>query len=224
MVKEQKPFLVRAYDQGQDILITFDFHNRSEVVVTIDDSENSRVLNDAVDYDIIYKFNRGYVTLHLSNEIEVTDSSSIIVSRSLPQEQACSMTSGRKAPRPNLEVQLDRTVMMVQDMDFENRNALKLPLGDPAEPVLPLEADRAESMFYFEDVANGPISYAPYPASEVAASPYMKNLLTTTTLPDYRAALQLWDISYKSIANMQRVLDVVPGLDTLPIFTPFVAP
>lgn len=224
MIDVQKPFLVRVYDEGQDILITFDFNQRKEVAVFIDDVENAIRLSDSIDYDIIYKFGRGYVTLHLSDDYEVTEASSIIISRETPQEQAVSITSGRKTPRDNLEMQLDRTVMMVQDMAFENRNALRLPVGDPADPVLPLETDRVESLFWFEDVVGGPISYAVYPSGELPVSPYMKSLLNTATIDEYRSFLQLWDISYKSISNIQEVINAVPDFETIPIFTPFPIP
>lgn len=221
MIEEQKPFLVRNFDEGQDILITFDFNHREEISVVIDDAVTPITLNDPVDYDIIYKFGRGYVTLHIRDEIEISEPSSLIVSRTTPQTQALSVTSGMHAPRENLEIQLDRTVMMVQDMDYQNRNAMRLPIGDPADPVLPLESERVDSMFFFEDESGGPVSFTVYPTGEVGASPYMLDLLKTDSLAAYRGYLQLWDISYKSISNTQRVLNAIPGFDTLPIFTPF---
>lgn len=224
MVTEQKPFLLRAFDEGQDILITFDFHNRKEVVVYIDDSDNSVKLKDSLDYDIIYKFGRGYVTLHLSEGYDVNEETSLIVARETPQEQACSMNTGRTAPRPNLEIQLDRTVMMVQDMNFENRNALRLPVGDPADAVLPLESDRIDSVFTFSETIDSAVTYAVYPSGQMPISTYMQELLSATSTVEYRIKLQLWDISYKSIANMQQVINEVPDFETLPIFTPFPIP
>lgn len=224
MVEVQKPFLLRVYDDGQDILITFDFHNRAEVAVYIDDADASVRLTDSLDYDIIYKFGRGYVTLHISDDYEVTPETSVIVVRETPQDQACSITSGRTAPRPNLELQLDRIVMMVQDMSFENRNALRLPVGDPADAVLPLIEDRVDSVFAFAEDVNSSVTYAVYPSGQLPISSYMQELLSAETTVEYRSKLSLWDISYKSISNVQEVINAIPDFETIPIFTPFAIP
>lgn len=222
MISEQNPYTYFPYIEGGSYLIPFTFNEDDDITVTLAETSNSYVLKKPAQYSIEYKFGRGYVTLIPGIPVHYFGGDpSIIISRSVRVRQSLNMSASVQAPREGLEAQLDRITMMIQDLSYANRNALRIKIGDPASNMIDNPEDRDGKVMAFDDTAEAEIIFLDPPDDAAPVSAFMQALLETETIDEYRSALAIWDISYKSIANLQRWLNEIPPMETLALFEPY---
>ena len=87
---------------------------------------------------------------------QLTDSATVLLFRALPITQETDYQPFDPFPAETHEQALDKLTMLIQQSNSAILSAIRFPVGDDADPVLPIVTDRAGRSFGFD--ANGDIS------------------------------------------------------------------
>ena len=228
MLKEGTPYQRHPTTENADYKIQFPFHFKKDVnVAFIFLEEDPIFLEEGPDFTIVKKFGTPYVRLHYNvtrfHQEPLPENGMLLIYRQVPVRQRLPIPTSRTEPRPNLERQLDRIVMMIQELFAPSDGVVRFPPEDPAEKELIDAESRAQYALGFDGSINAELAYKPTPLNPTAPTDYQHAGLTTTTKEEYKAYHGVIGGEEEGIIRMQYAMENLTDVTVLDIYEDFPA-